>query len=260
MFQPHTWPLISEPRREGRTGEGIEVAGGRGDQPWTCLQGPSSKVCTVLPVRDPTPQLTALLDHTLCTKDAQRDPRPSPAPTPQPPVTGSSAKLRVHNQSYTQPASVTLTDDLGAGKGHIRVAILSPRLDTNPQNMKSLPQYTHTTSSLQSVTPAHSQPTSPKAHTHSRLPGPQVQCHIRQALILTQKQPRDLQDVKFQKATQTHARRSHTVTHGSQHTCLITQTLNSPAHLMCTGTPTCVGAQHPDGPLESQADAKGYTH
>ena len=166
MFQPHTWPLISEPRREGRTGEGIKVAGGRGDQPWTCLQGPRSKVCTVLPVRDPTPQLTALLDHMLCTKDAQRDPRSSPAPTPQPPATGSSAKLRVHNQSYTQPASVTLTDDLGAGKGHIRVTILSPGLYTNPQNMKSLPQYTHTTSSLQSHSHTRTQSTHIPQSTH----------------------------------------------------------------------------------------------
>lgn len=63
------------------------------------------------------------------------------------------------SQSHTQPASVTLTDDLGAGKGHIRVTILSPGLDANPQNMKSLPQYTHTTSSLQSHSHTHTQST-----------------------------------------------------------------------------------------------------
>ena len=56
-----------------------------------------------------------------------------------------------------------------------------------------------------------------------------MQCHMRQALKTAQQQPRDLQDVRFQKATQTHARRSHTVTRGSRHTCLVTQTLNSPA-------------------------------
>ena len=83
-----------------------------------------------------------------------------------------------------------------------------------------------------------------------------MQCHMRQALKTAQQQPRDLQDVRFQKATQTHARRSHTVTRGSRHTCLVTQTLNSPARLMCTCTPT----QHPEGPPESQADAQGYTH
>lgn len=83
------------------------MAGGRGDQPWTCPQGPRSKVCTVLPVRDPTPQLTALLDHMLCTKDAQRDPRPSPAPTPQPPAMGSSAKLRLHSHTHSLPQSLS---------------------------------------------------------------------------------------------------------------------------------------------------------
>lgn len=165
MFQPHTWPLISEPRREGRTGEGVEVAGGRGDQPCTCPQGPRSKVCTVLPVRDPTPQLTALLDHMLCTKDAQRDPRPSPAPTPQPPATGSSAKLGLHKQPHTQPASVTLTDDLGAGEGHIKSHNPVPWTQYKPPKHEE-PASVHSHHLRFAVTQSHPHTVNPRPPKH----------------------------------------------------------------------------------------------
>ena len=124
------------------------------DRPWTCLQGPRSKVCTILLARDPGPQLTALLDHMLCTKAAQRDPGPNPTPPPQPPVTSPPAKLSLHNRPHTQPASVALTDDLRAGKDtESRNPV--PWTQYKPQNTKSLPQYTHTTSNPQSHKQSH---------------------------------------------------------------------------------------------------------
>ena len=155
--------------------------GGATDHGRAC-GGPRHKVCAGSLAEDTAPQLPALLAHMPCTTAAGGGPRPRPAPPPppQPLCNGLSSQTEPWQPTRTQqPASVALTDDLGAGKdteSHSPV----PWTQHKPPDTKRLPQYAQTISNLQSHSHSRAQswqPTYPKARTRSQPPGPRVQGH-----------------------------------------------------------------------------------
>ena len=139
-----------------------------------------------------------------------------------------------------------------------RVAILSLGLNTNPKTRRACLS-TLTPPQIRSHTNSHTraqscQPTYPKAHTRSQLPGPLVQCHTGRAQTPAQKQPRYLQDLRSQKATQTHA--GHTRYHTAPDTDARS---HRPSELTCMSH-ACAPTKHPSGPPESHADTQGHAH
>lgn len=167
---------------------------------------------------------------------------------------GSPAKLSLGNRPAHNSLPQSLSQTTWGLERTPRVTVLSLGLNTNPQTRSAcLSTHRPSRTCSRTVTAEHS-PGNP--HTPKHAPAASLQargCRVTQGVPRhpPKQWPQYLQDLRSQKATQTHTGHEWYIT------WLPTQMLG---HSGSLNSPVCTPTEHPTWPPESHADTQGHIH